>query len=240
MVEQYNRFRIDAITLYAVPANGPHGFFVLGRSVPSDIMHDVYPYVVRIIESTLRTSNNLLERLHASFFFYILTTPGTFMKIGTFLPSAVLVGVAMIFWGLRQWVDAGWVQESPIESEPQDKKSDSKVVNTATPIAPTMHPTWRPRRRPVLPAIVTILATHTIGLLAFAMINTSWFLQNQTVRPLFASSYCAHCRTVFFRSLRGSSFWRLVSFPRPFLRLYRLTHLKQHRSRCFYNPSTSV
>ncbi|KAI9570458.1 Gaa1-like protein [Boletus coccyginus] len=160
----FHRFRIDAITLYAVPADGPHGFFALGR----------------IIESTLRTSNNLLERLHASFFFYILTTPGTFMKIGVFLPSAVLVGVAMIFWGLGQWVEAGWVQESPSELQRKDK-DDSKVANVATTTASTAQPTWRPRPRPVLPAIVTILATHTIGLLAFAMINTSWSLHIQVL-----------------------------------------------------------
>ncbi|KAN0076921.1 Gaa1-like, GPI transamidase component domain containing protein [Tylopilus felleus] len=159
----FHRFRIDAVTLYAVPASGPHGFFALGR----------------IIESTLRTSNNLLERLHASFFFYILTTPGTFMKIGSFLPSAVLVGVAMIFLGLGQWVEAGWVRESPTESQPQDKEDDRKVANAPTAIASTIQPTWRPRRRPVLPAIITILATHTIGLLAFTLINTSWFLENQ-------------------------------------------------------------
>ncbi|KAG8217869.1 Gaa1-like protein [Butyriboletus roseoflavus] len=161
----FHRFRIDAITLYAVPADGPHGFFALGR----------------IIESTLRTSNNLLERLHASFFFYILTTPGTFMKIGMFLPSAVLVGVAMIFWGLGQWVEAGWMRESPSGLRRQDKEDDRKAMDATNTTDSTVQPTWRPRRRPVLPAIITILATHTIGLLAFAVINTSWFLQNQTV-----------------------------------------------------------
>ncbi|KAF8557306.1 Gaa1-domain-containing protein [Imleria badia] len=164
----FHQFRIDAITLYAVPANGPHGFFALGR----------------IMESALRTSNNLLERLHASFFFYILTTPGTFMKIGTFLPSAVLVGVAMIFWGLGQWVAAGWVQEFPAELQLQDKEDDSKAVNVATTTVPTVQSIWRPRRRPVLPAIVAILATHTVGLLAFATINTSWFLRNQPLSSL--------------------------------------------------------
>lgn len=190
------------------------------------------------MESTLRTSNNLLERLHASFFFYLLTTPGTFMKIGTFLPSAVLVGVAMIFWGLGQWVEAGWVQESPAELQRQDKEDDAKVATAATVATPQS--TWRPRRRPVLPAIVAILATHAVGLLAFATINTSWFLRDQVVRLLFASVYLAHRRTGLFRSLRGFSFWRLTSFPWPSLPLYRLTHPKQHRSRCFYNPLTFV
>ncbi|KIJ16768.1 hypothetical protein PAXINDRAFT_10481 [Paxillus involutus ATCC 200175] len=162
----FHRFRIDAITLYAVPAIGPHGFFVLGR----------------IIESTLRTSNNLLERLHASFFFYILTSPGTFMKIGMFLPSAVLVGVAMMFWGLGQWVEAGWVREKDVDgSEWEGKGKDSKGMDEKAMDADVgrAHPRWRPRRRPVLPALVIVLATHAIGLLAFNIITTPWFLQHQ-------------------------------------------------------------
>lgn len=118
------------------------------------------------------------------------------MKIGMFLPSAVLVGVAMIFWGLGQWVEAGWVQESPSGLQRQDKEDDRKVANASNTTISTVQPAWRPRRRPVLPAIVTILTTHTIGLLAFAIINTSWFLQNQTVRSLFASSYLAHSYAV--------------------------------------------
>lgn len=162
------------------------------------------------------------------------------MKIGMFLPSAVLVGVAMIFWGLGQWVEAGWVQESPSGLQRQDKEDDRKVTDAANATGSTVQATWRPRRRPVLPAIVTILATHIIGLLAFAMINSSWFLQNQIVCSLFASPYLAHLHADPFRSLRGSSSWRLAPFSRSFLHLYRPTHLKQHRSRCFCNPSTSV
>lgn len=127
------------------------------------------------------------------------------MKIGMFLPSAVLVGVAMIFWGLGQWVEAGWVQESPSGLQPQGKEDDGKVANAVTTTVSAVQPAWRSRRRPVLPAIVTILATHTIGLLAFAMINTSWFLQNQAVRSFFTSSYLAHRRTGPVRYLRGSS-----------------------------------
>ncbi|EIN07262.1 Gaa1-domain-containing protein [Punctularia strigosozonata HHB-11173 SS5] len=85
-----HQFRIDAITVFAVPATGPHGFHAIGR----------------IIESTLRTTNNLLERLHASFFFYILTGPGTFLKIGSYLPAVIIISVAIMFAGLRRWVDA--------------------------------------------------------------------------------------------------------------------------------------
>jgi len=74
----FHQYRIDAITVFAIPSNGPHGFHALGR----------------IVESTLRTMSNLLERLHASFFLYIMTTPSSFLKIGSYLPSAVVIAVA--------------------------------------------------------------------------------------------------------------------------------------------------
>lgn len=60
------------------------------------------------MESSLRSMNNLLERLHASFFFYLLPHPGWFHKIGAYLPAAILLGAGMTFRGLGLWVDAGW------------------------------------------------------------------------------------------------------------------------------------
>ncbi|KAF8480712.1 Gaa1-like protein [Gautieria morchelliformis] len=143
----FHRFRIDAITVFAVPATGPHGFHALGR----------------VIESTLRTMNNLLERLHASFFFYVLTGPGTFLKFGQYLPSAVIVSVAMMFGGLRVWVDAGWVKQ---------QWSSEKVNHGPAGKAPK----WKTRRRNVIIPLVVMLATHVVGGITFFVVTNSWFL----------------------------------------------------------------
>lgn len=120
----------------------------------------------RIVESSLRTMNNLLERLHASFFFFILTTPDRFMKIGSYLPSAVLISVAMMFQGLRCWVDAGWRPDHPLEN-----KSDH---SPKTPI-------WSKRSRPVLHVLAMMLMTHLLGVALFLIIRSSWFLDGQKV-----------------------------------------------------------
>ncbi|KIM87206.1 hypothetical protein PILCRDRAFT_815682 [Piloderma croceum F 1598] len=151
-----HQFRIDAITLFAVPAAGPHGFHSLGR----------------VIESTLRTANNLLERLHASFFFYIMTGPTTFLKIGSFLPSAVLVSVAMIFTGLYEWVNAAWILD---EAHTEPIKGDLDTKNVID------KPTWIRRRRPVLQALGILIATHILGLLLFVVITTPMFAEYWTV-----------------------------------------------------------
>lgn len=173
----YHKFRIDAITLYAVPATGPHGFFALGR----------------IIESTLRTTNNLLERLHASFFFYLFTSPGTFMKIGKFLPSAVLVSAAMMISGLRDWVNAGWLQDVAAKKE----GGETGAGGRSNTIQSEKTVRWRMRRRPVLRPIFTVLVTHVMGLIAFALIRSPFFVKNQFAASLLLFGVLAVLPFVF-------------------------------------------
>lgn len=99
--------------------------------------------------------NNLLERLHASVFFYILTTPKTFLKIGHYLPSVILISVATIFNGLHTWVDAGWRKDhTPSKGAPSEE--------------------WVPRRRPVIGALLVMLATHALGALFFFVSSKGW------------------------------------------------------------------
>ncbi|KAF8733706.1 hypothetical protein AX14_003630 [Amanita brunnescens Koide BX004] len=137
----YHQFRIDAITLFAVPAMGPHGFHSIGR----------------VIESTLRTMNNLIERLHASFFFFILTTPDRFLKIGNYLPSALLISVAMMFGGLKAWNDTS------LPSAIETKTKDTKHVQPK-------------RKRRILNVLALMAYTHLLGALLFWLLTSTWYL----------------------------------------------------------------
>lgn len=110
--------------------------------------------------------NNLLERLHASYFFYILTTPGTFLTIGSYLPSAILISSAMMFGGLSVWVDAGWTRVQTVEM------ADRKNIKYAH--GSTL--TWERRDRPVLNALLVMFATHAAGFFLFATISNGWSL----------------------------------------------------------------
>lgn len=107
------KHRIDAITLYARPGEGPHGFYTLGK----------------IVEGAVRASNNLLERLHASFFFYLLPAPDRFLPVGFYLPSAVLLGASLTLGGFdcpdplsgALWLipplllsALGWITQTPL------------------------------------------------------------------------------------------------------------------------------
>jgi len=111
--------------------------------------------------------NNLLERLHASFFFYIMTGPQRFLKIGFYLPSAILISVAMMFHGLSTWVDAGWVQEHTDHAASEQKNTtDSQNL------------TWKRRKRPVISVLCIMIATHLLGMMLFSVVSSTWFMEN--------------------------------------------------------------
>lgn len=156
----FHKFRIDAITLFGVPAMGPHGFHSLGQ----------------VVESSLRTMNNLLERLHASFFFYILTSVTTFVNFGGYLASAILVSVSMIFGGLRLWVVAGWQRTMMVRVIPDEKDNKETEPRSKWPTAIPMT-VWRKRDRPVIQVLAIMLVTHVIGYLVFLLITAPFFFR---------------------------------------------------------------
>ncbi|BGO95445.1 hypothetical protein NBRC10512_001413 [Rhodotorula toruloides] len=99
----FGKYRIDAITLFGQPAEGPHGFHSLGRAT----------------ESIFRSLNNLLERFHQSFFLYIMTSIDSFVAVGNYLAAPILVSAGMTIQGLSTWGQArvgkdGGARERPV------------------------------------------------------------------------------------------------------------------------------
>ena len=118
--------------------------------------------------------SNLLERLHASFFLYIMTTPSSFLKIGSYLPSAVLVAAALMFGGLREWVSAGWVELEDAHPPLWNGKAVDMVSTKKK---------WVRRRRDLLDTCIVMAASHLIGLSFFVIISQGWFDISQLVCP---------------------------------------------------------
>lgn len=50
----------------------------------------------RLLEGMLRSINNLLERFHQSFFFYILPSPERYISISKFMPVTGLMAAAVL------------------------------------------------------------------------------------------------------------------------------------------------
>ena len=120
--------------------------------------------------------NNLLERLHASFFFYIMATPSSFLKIGSYLPSVVLVAASLMFGGLREWVNAGWIEVEDEHRSPE-KGATANVAVTGS------KKKWVTRRRDLLDAFMVVVASHLVGLSIFVAICGAWLDTNRLVCP---------------------------------------------------------
>lgn len=86
-------YHIDAITLTAV-GHGQQDEMAFGR----------------VVESLTRSLNNLLEKLHQSFFFYLLMQNIRFVSIGTYLPSAMAVGAGFSVMAIYLWIKSGYEQ----------------------------------------------------------------------------------------------------------------------------------
>ena len=110
-------YHIDAITLSAT-GSGWQDEMAFGRTV----------------ESICRSLNNLLEKLHQSFFFYLLMQSNRFVSIGTYLPSAMAVAASYTIMAIYLWVLSGY-EISEIKSNDKAKAANGSVPNEKGPVA---------------------------------------------------------------------------------------------------------
>jgi len=154
-----------------------------------------------IMETTLRAINNLLERFHASFFFYLLPHPGWFHKIGSYLPAAILIGAGMTIEGLQMWIESGWTRNS---------------------LAQKGNRTWARRGRKIDLAVRILGVAFLAGLTRLKAqkdVLRASGVSNQVSAPHFKSPLCYGILAHFHSSADHSfSPW---STCLPWLRLYR-------------------
>ncbi|RYP32337.1 hypothetical protein DL766_004012 [Monosporascus sp. MC13-8B] len=105
-------YHVDAVTIQPV-GQGWHDEMGLGR----------------VVEGTFRSLNNLLEKLHQSFFFYLLMNKDRFVSIGTYLPSAMLVAANLTIMAITLWMRSGYSEEEPPAPEP---RQPGDVASTLT------------------------------------------------------------------------------------------------------------
>lgn len=105
-------YHVDAITLKTV-GDGWHDEMSLGR----------------VTESVFRSVNNLLEKLHQSFFFYILLNTNRFVSIGSYLPAAMLIAGSFTINALALWILSGrGPVEPPAKPATNEKAKETPMV----------------------------------------------------------------------------------------------------------------
>ncbi|XP_062850480.1 glycosylphosphatidylinositol anchor attachment 1 protein [Trichomycterus rosablanca] len=89
----------------------------------------------RLSEGMFRKLNNLLERLHQSYFFYLMPSLSRFVSIGYYMPAFGLLAVILLLRALDLWVHMG--TPTPITEDgvgAVEPPSSPSVLSILTPI----------------------------------------------------------------------------------------------------------
>jgi glycosylphosphatidylinositol transamidase len=144
----------------------------------------------RVIESTFRSLNNLLEHLHQSFFFYLLMQANRFVSIGTYLPSAMLVAVNFTIMAIFLWVKSGSLERSNAKvastttAEGGEKKTPLAVVQEGDAKALVPEEVLAVRERELFLPLAVVAGSQFLGVLPLYIFNHT----PQNVRLSFSHS----------------------------------------------------
>ncbi len=151
-------YHVDAITLQAV-GEGWQDEMAMGRT----------------IESIFRSLNNLLEKFHQSFFFYLLMHPNRFVSIGTYLPSAMLIAGNFTIMAIALWIQSG--RPSPSSdaktgaSRQLTEKGPAELVRRGDDVAVVLLSSMAVAERKMLLPLATVIIIHFLGLLPLYIFN---------------------------------------------------------------------
>nr|CAD7399830.1 unnamed protein product [Timema cristinae] len=83
-------------------------------------------YVDSVMEGLFRSLNNLLERFHQSYFFYLQPTTDRYISIGMYMPPLGLLCAALLIKAFGLWLR---MQKDPADSAsaPTNQKSDEDI-----------------------------------------------------------------------------------------------------------------
>lgn len=108
----FHRYGIEAVTL--------EGYRT--ESTNSQRKSNGAAALLRLIEGVSRSINNLLERFHQSFFFYLIVSSDRFVSIGDYMPSLALMVAVLLVKALIQWL-------SIVNIKSSDDAEDDEVDN---------------------------------------------------------------------------------------------------------------
>lgn len=177
----------------------------------------------RVFESIFRTLNNILEHLHASFFFYILINTHRFVSIGTYLPSAMLIALCYTLNGLSSYlkstnkIQLASQTASQIELKPTIPDDTANVAQLIS----KDHRTFS-LSRCLRPAGI-VAAAHTLGILLFLALRIVAHSQSTFLFTSFlVLEYCVSIigSTLFSRHLHYDDVILISSFSQIVLGMF--------------------
>lgn len=110
----FHQYRIEALTLEGIKAKNSH-------QRPGVLS------VLKSIEGISRSLNNLLEKFHQSFFFYILVHNDRFISIGDYMPCAILFVAVFFIKSFLMWHDLN-TKVDKWNDDIYDKKHQGEIL----------------------------------------------------------------------------------------------------------------
>jgi len=123
----FHRYSIEAVTLHSFKLKGSKNLFGFRETG-------------RVIEGVFRSLNNLLERFHQSYFFYVLPSVERYASIGVYMPPFGILALPVVIKALSLWLSCH-IQAHETSSEDTAPSAEEEKVNIdSTASEGTQHP----------------------------------------------------------------------------------------------------
>lgn len=112
----FHKYRIEALTLVGIrTATGEHekGFVAQGR----------------VIEGIVRSLNNLMERFHQSFFFYLLPASHRYVSIGVYMGPFAAMASTLVILALCLWLETSTEEDERHDKQDGGPSGDKPVTS---------------------------------------------------------------------------------------------------------------
>ncbi|XP_055370810.1 glycosylphosphatidylinositol anchor attachment 1 protein [Condylostylus longicornis] len=109
----FHRFRVESLTLEAVKRESSNNHNKMLGAIS----------LLKTIEGISRSLNNLLERFHQSFFFYILVANDRFISIGDFMPCLILMTGSLYIKAFLIWMS---IEREPSIEDDEKQKNENE------------------------------------------------------------------------------------------------------------------
>ncbi|KAK3878503.1 hypothetical protein Pcinc_016848 [Petrolisthes cinctipes] len=184
----FHRYGIAAVTVEGSEWNS-----VLGRRVGVQQLG-------RVLEGVCRSLNNLLERFHQSFFFYLLPSTTRYISIGVYMPPFALLAGGLLVKALALWFStscAADIQTST--STPFTVKKVDYSVMGSIPVVVTTHvvSAGLAATPPLLSRLGLVMALSTEDSVFFGLLGAA-------ITLLFLPHFMAKCTEI------GGVSWEVV------------------------------
>ncbi|KAJ3328828.1 Glycosyl phosphatidyl inositol protein transamidase complex subunit [Blyttiomyces sp. JEL0837] len=134
--------------------------------------------VEQLMEAVIRCLSNLLERLHHSFWFYLMNSIWTYIPIAFYIAPVILLSFPLVFESLSLWWSS--IGETPTKPAKSEAVAESRIITRPASIS-----TFTRQSRPLIVPLVTLAVSYAVGFAAlYALSSNPSYLKEMNLTTL--------------------------------------------------------